>query len=69
MELTPLQQLIEDLENLISINNFQSWEKLKSKYLPLEKKAIVDAHIVGQKFASDNNNPDSEEYFSNTYKQ
>ena len=31
------------------------------------KDDVINAHIAGQKFASDNDNPDSEEYYLKTY--
>ncbi len=46
------------------------WERIyKGKdWEAIEKQQIVDAHIAGQRFSSDNDYPDSEEYFTETYK-
>ena len=38
-------------------------------HLHKERQQIIDAHIAGQKFASDNDNPDSEEYYNQTFNQ
>ena len=70
-----MQELIEYNYSLFKSYLYSSYEvveKLTEKMnelLPKERQAIIDAHIAGQKFASDNNNHDSEEYFTQKYNQ
>lgn len=72
---TAMQELIEMLnESVKQFSNNAQQEAIffavieeAKKQLPKERDQIIDAHIAGQKFASDNNNPDSEEYFTQTY--
>ena len=42
--------------------------KIIDELLATERGQLIDAHIAGQKFASDNDNPDSEEYYLETFK-
>lgn len=46
---------------------YQISKEKATKLLSKEKEQIVNSHIAGQKFASDNDNPDSEEYYTQTF--
>lgn len=62
---TPFQEYFEYAER----NGASFTEDFKNDFLMKEKKQIINAHIAGQKFASDNHNKDSEEYFNQIFKQ
>ena len=66
---TALQKLIGIMGNVWPSLLHTYTYKIAKRLLEKEKEQIINAHIAGQKFSSDNDNPDSEEYFNQTYNQ
>ena len=50
------------------VDTYEGHISVATELLELERNQIIEAHIAGQKFASDNDNPDSEEFYNSTYK-
>ena len=80
---TAMQELVEHVEKRMSeLNQTNTVENVcrmafydviahikADDLFAKEKQQIIDAHISGQKFAFDNDNPDSNEYFTQKYEQ
>lgn len=66
---TAMQELIKWMDDNKGHCTYGTIRGKATELLAKEKQQIIDAHISGQKFASNNDNPDSNEYFTQKYEQ